>query len=104
MYAIIEEGGRQIKVEEGQQLRVDYREVSAGTEIAFDRVLAVRDETGLKLGRPTLAEASVTATVLGVEQGPKLVVQKFRRRKGYRRKTGHRQLYTAVRVEKIVAG
>ncbi len=104
MYAIIEEDGRQVKVEEGQQVRVDYREVSAGTEIVFDRVLAVRDEAELKLGRPTLPEASVTATVLGVEQGPKIVVRKLRRRKGYRRKTGHRQLYTTVRVEKINAG
>jgi large subunit ribosomal protein L21 len=66
--------------------------------------LAYRDDAGLRLGQPMLAGASVTAEVLGPEQGPKLVVQKFRRRKNSRRKTGHRQLYTSVKIEKITAG
>ncbi len=103
MYAIIEDSGRQLKVQQGQEVQVDYREVSAGQELTFDRVLAYRDEDGLKLGQPTLA-ATVTAEVLGVAQGPKLVVQKFRRRKTYRRRTGHRQLYTLVRINKIELG
>ena len=104
MYAIIEDGGRQFKVEEGQELDVDYRELSSGQQLKFDRVLAVRDDDDVKIGQPTVPSATVTAEVLGVEQGPKLIIQKFRRRKTYRRKTGHRQLYTRVRIDKIEAG
>jgi large subunit ribosomal protein L21 len=104
MYAIIEEGGRQLKVEQGQELRIDYRDIPPGNEVVFDRVLAYRDENGLKLGCPTLPSATVAAEVLGVTQGAKIVVQKFRRRKGYRRKTGHRQLYTRVKISKIELG
>lgn len=101
MYAIIEDGGRQFRVEEGQELDLDYRDVPGGSPISLDRVLAVRDDGGLQLGRPTLAGATVSGEVLGPKQGPKLIVQKFRRRKTYRRKTGHRQLYTRVRITKI---
>ncbi|NQT36853.1 MAG: 50S ribosomal protein L21 [Planctomycetes bacterium] len=101
MYAIIEDSGRQFRVEEGQELEVDYRQLSAGTEFKFDRVLACSSEDGLKLGQPLVEQASVTAQVLGVGQGPKLVVRKFRRRKNFRRKSGHRQLYTRVKINKI---
>lgn len=104
MYAIIEDSGHQLRVEQGQELEIDYRDIPAGQEVVFDRVLAYRDDEGLKLGRPTLASATVTAEVLGVSQGPKLVIQKFRRRKTYRRKTGHRQMYTRVRINKIEVG
>jgi large subunit ribosomal protein L21 len=103
MYAIFEDGGRQFKVEEGQELYVDYREVPNGQQLTFDRVLALRDDSGLKVGKPTLASTSVSAEVLGVSQGPKVTIQKFRRRKTYHRKTGHRQLYTHVRISKIAA-
>jgi large subunit ribosomal protein L21 len=103
MYAIIEDGSHQLKVEEGQQIDVDYRDLSAGAEVKFERVLAYRDESGLRIGRPTLAAAVVTARVVSVVQGPKLVVQKMRRRKNYRRRTGHRQLFTRVTIEKISA-
>ncbi len=101
MYAIIADGGRQYKVEEGQQLEVDLRDASAGDKIEFDRVLAVSDDSGLTVGKPTVAGASVTAEVLGVKMGKKLVIQKLRRRKNSRRKTGHRQMHMSVRVEKI---
>jgi large subunit ribosomal protein L21 len=103
MYAIIEDGSRQLKVEEGQELDIDYRDLPAGEAITFDRVLAIRDEAGLKLGRPALAGATVAAKVVSLVQGPKLVVQKFRRRKTYRRRTGHRQIHTRVLIEKISA-
>ena len=102
MYAIIVDGGRQYKVEEGQKLQLDYREASAGDEVRFEQVLAYGDDSGTKIGRPTVAGVSVLAEVLGVAQGPKLVVQKMRRRKNSRRRTGHRQLHTKVRVSKIV--
>ena len=104
MYAIIEDGSRQIKVEEGQELDIDYRDIPAGEYVVFDRVLAVRDEAGLNLGRPALAGTSVSAKVISLVQGPKLVVQKFRRRKNYRRRTGHRQLHTRIVIEKITVG
>ena len=104
MYAIISEGGRQLKVEEGQQLDIDYRDLSVGDQVKFDRVLACRDDGQFKVGQPVVAGASVTAEVLAVVQGPKLVVQKARRRKTYRRKTGHRQLYTRVQINKIEIG
>lgn len=104
MYAIIEDGGRQYRVEEGQVLDLDYRDASTGDEVTFDRVLAVRGEEGIQLGRPTVEAAAVTGEVVGVNQGPKIVVQKFRRRKGYRRKTGHRQLHTRIRINKIRFG
>jgi large subunit ribosomal protein L21 len=104
MYAIISEGGRQFRIEEGQELDVDYRDVPAGERITFDRVLAYRDHNEIKIGQPVLEGATVTAEVLSVVQGPKLVVQKARRRKNYRRKTGHRQLHTRVRIEKIELG
>jgi large subunit ribosomal protein L21 len=104
MYAIISEGGRQFKVEEGQELDIDYRDLSVGNKLKFERVLACRDEQTLKVGQPVLEGASVTAEVLSVVQGPKLVIQKARRRKTFRRKTGHRQLYTRVKISKIALG
>jgi large subunit ribosomal protein L21 len=101
MYAIIIDGGRQYKVTKGQELVIDYRDASAGDQLKFDKVLAYSDGSALKLGEPTLGGASVTAKVLSVVQGPKLTVQKFRRRKTYRSKTGHRQLFTKVQIESI---
>ena len=104
MYAIIKDGGRQLKVEEGQELELDYRELASGEQVTFDRVLAYRDDDGLRLGQPTLESVTVTADVLGVSLGPKLAIQKLRRRKNSRRKTGHRQIYTRVKINKIEAG
>ena len=101
MYAIIADGGRQYKVEEGQTLEVDLREATAGDSITFDRVLAVSNDDGFKLGQPEVSGASVTAKVLDQTKGDKIYVQKFRRRKNSKRRTGHRQKYTRVRIEKI---
>ena len=104
MYAIIADGGRQYKVEEGQELELDFRESKEGEELTFDRILAVSTDNGLELGKPTVDGAKVTAEVLGGEMGKKVFIQKFRRRKNSRRRTGHRQLYTKVRISKISAG
>ena len=104
MYAIIEDGAHQFQVEPGQQLDIDYRDLSAGDEVKFERVLAYRDDAGLKLGRPTLESATVTAKVVSAVRGPKLVVQKFRRCKNERRRTGHRQIFTRVVIDKIQLG
>jgi large subunit ribosomal protein L21 len=101
MYAVIADGGRQYKVQQGQELEIDYRDVSTGDEVQFDHVLAVSDDDGLQLGKPFLEGATVTAEVVGVRFGSKLIVRKLRRRKNSRRKTGHRQMYTTIRVQKI---
>ncbi len=102
MYAIIAECGRQFKVEEGQELDLDLRPETEG-EITLGRVLAVSNGATLTIGRATVEGASVTAEVIGVIKGPKLEVQKLRRRKNSRRRTGHRQSYTRVRISKITA-
>lgn len=101
MYAIIADGGRQYTVREGDVLRVDYRDAEKGSAIDFDKVLAVSDDGGLTVGTPTVDGAKVSAQVLGAEMGKKLIVQKLRRRKNSRRKTGHRQMFTRVLIEKI---
>jgi large subunit ribosomal protein L21 len=103
MYAIIVDGGRQYKVEEGQELELDLRDVKKGDEVRFDRVLACGGDGATRIGQPVVTGASVTAEVIGATKGPKLVVQKLRRRKNSRRKTGHRQLHTTVRISKIHA-
>ena len=89
------------KVEEGQTLEIDFRDVKEGDTLTFDRVLAVSGEGGFKLGKPTVDGASVSAKVLGETKGDKIYVQKFRRRKNSKRRTGHRQKYVQVKIESI---
>ncbi len=103
MYAIISDGKRQYRVEEGQELVINYRDVPAGEKIKFDQVLAVGGDGDTKLGLPLVKGASVAAEVLGPEKGEKLVIQKLRRRKNMRRKTGERHIYTRVRISSITA-
>lgn len=101
MYAIFIDGGRQYKVSEGQILDLDYRDVPAGETLKLDRVLVVSNGSSVKLGGPNVAGALVSAEVIGPQKGEKIYIQKFRRRKNYRRRTGHRQLYTRVKISKI---
>lgn len=101
MYAIFVDGGRQYRVQPGQEVIIDYREAPQGETLRFEKVLAVGTDDGLKLGTPTVGGATVTASVLGPKQGEKIFIQKFRRRKNYRRRTGHRQIHTRVRIEEI---
>ena len=101
MYAIVADGGRQYKVEEGQFLEIDFRELEEGSELVFERILAVSDGKDFKLGTPTVPGATVKALVVGETKGEKLVVQKFRRRKNSRRRTGHRQSYVRVKIASI---
>jgi large subunit ribosomal protein L21 len=105
MYAIVTDGASQLKVEEGMVLDISYRDLPTGESLTFDRVLALggEGEGSARIGQPVVAGASVTAEVLGPSQGPKLVVQKFRRRKNSRRRTGHRQLHTQIKITKILA-
>ncbi len=102
MYAIIAADGRQYKVHPGDEIQVDLRDgAAAGDAVTFDNVLLVSGEAGVKVGKPTVAGASVAAEVLGEEQGDKIYIQKMRRRKNFRRRTGHRQKYTRVRIGEI---
>ena len=102
MYAIIEDGGRQFKVEEGQEVVVDFKEDwEPDAEVTFDKVLLVNSDDGIKVGQPTVSGAKVTAQVIDDVQGPKLTIRWFRRRKNSRKKVGHRQIHTKVKITKI---
>ncbi|MFC4776473.1 50S ribosomal protein L21 [Paenibacillus sp. GCM10023252] len=103
MYAIIETGGKQYKVQEGDVLYIEKLDVTAGENVTFDRVLAVSNGEGLVTGAPTVAGASVTATVEKQGRGQKIIVYKYKAKKNYRRKQGHRQPYTKVTIGKIQA-
>lgn len=103
MYAIFEDGGRQYKVSEGDTLLVDLREVSDGrTEIVFDKVMLVGEGADARIGTPWVAGASVTATIVNEAQKmPKVTGIKFNRRKGYKKKWGHRQRMMNVVISRI---
>jgi len=101
MYAIIDEGGRQHKVSSGDRLLID-REVGPDEKtVTFDRVLLVGGEGDAKVGVPLVAGATVTADVIGPEKGKKVFTVKYRRRKGFHKKIGHRQKYIAVKITGI---
>jgi large subunit ribosomal protein L21 len=101
MYAIIEEGGKQFKVTSGDTIHVDRAADGDAKTFTFDRVLLVAGEGQPKVGAPLVGGATVTADVIGPVKGPKVVSVKYKRRKGYRKKVGHRQQYTAVRITGI---
>ena len=101
MYAIITDGNRQYKVEEGQEVVVAYRDVPTGEQLTFDSVLAVGGAGDAQLGTPLLKGASVAAEVLGPAKGEKHIIQKLRRRKNFRKKTGERHIFTRVKIGKI---
>ncbi len=104
MFAIIKTGGKQYRVKLGETLRVEKLPVEAGATVEFSEVLLVAGEgSDLKIGLPTVVGAKVVGKVVAQERGPKITIFKFRRRKNYRRKSGHRQSYTAVRIEAIQA-
>ena len=101
MYAVVETGGKQYKVKEGDLIRVEKLAVEAGETAVLDRVIAVVDGEDIKLGKPYLAGAKVAAEV--VEQGrhKKVIVYKFKSKKGYHKKKGHRQPFTALKIQSI---
>jgi large subunit ribosomal protein L21 len=101
MYAVFEDGSRQYIVNEGDVLRVDFRDAEIGDEVQFDRVLLYRNEDDLQVGQPVLAGARILAEVVD-HPTEKYYIQHFRRRKNYRRFKGHRQPYTAVVIDYIL--
>jgi large subunit ribosomal protein L21 len=102
MYAVIETGGKQYRVQPGERLRVEKLVAEPGAKVSFP-VLLFADGTKVQVGTPTVQGAQVNAEVISEEKGEKLRIFKYRRRKGYRRKTGHRQVYTALRIVDIQA-
>jgi large subunit ribosomal protein L21 len=103
MYAVIEDGSRQYRVSEGDQLDLDFREANVGDRIEFQRVLLFSSNDGVQVGRPTVQDVKVVAEVLEQAKGEKIYIQKFKRRKNYHRRTGHRQPLTRVRIRQIIA-
>jgi large subunit ribosomal protein L21 len=103
MYAVIETGGKQYRVESGSVIRVEKLDVPVGEKVVFQRVLMAGGE-GEVLAGPEAGKVRVEGTVLGHGKGRKIVVFKYRPKKGYHRKRGHRQLFTEVRVERISVG
>jgi large subunit ribosomal protein L21 len=101
MYAVIADRGKQYLVREGERVRVDLLDQPTGSKVVFDRVLLIGGESGVQTGKPLVGGMRVEGVVLGEEKGPKLIVFHKRRRKYMRRKNGHRQHFTDVRVERI---
>lgn len=98
-FAIIATGGKQYRVQEGQTLSVEKLQEQGST--VFSEVLLFADGSKVTVGTPLVTGATVKATILGNEQGPKVVIQKYKAKVRYRRKTGHRQTYTKIRIDSI---
>ena len=105
MYAVIQTGGKQYRVEQGQTIVVEKLEGDKGSKVSFDEVLLVSsgDGASVNIGKPMIAGAKVAGEIVEQGRGAKLIVFKFRRRKNYVRKNGHRQNYTAVKIASITA-
>lgn len=101
MYAVVRTGGKQVRVTPGQAVRVEKLAGSVGDSITLGEVLLVGGEGAARIGAPTVAGASVVGVITAQARGPKIQMFKMKRRKGYRRKYGHRQSYTEIRVDRI---
>jgi len=101
MYAIVEIAGQQFKVQKDQKVFVHRLDAEAGQTLTFDRVLLVDNDGKITLGAPAIEGASITAEVLQHVKGDKVIIFKKKRRKGYRKKNGHRQSFTAIKVADI---
>jgi large subunit ribosomal protein L21 len=103
MYAVIQTGGKQYKVSPGDVLKVEKLEAKKGDTVELKDVFMVADGDKVSVGKPTVANAKVTAEVVAEEKGEKLLIFKHRRRKGFRKTIGHRQKYTTLKVTDIKA-
>jgi large subunit ribosomal protein L21 len=104
MYAIIRTGGKQFRAQPGMSIRVPSLDVEPGANVTFDQVLLGSSDNGVKLGLPLVDGASVTGEVVAHGKGEKIIIFKHKRRKNYRRKQGHRQKYTEVRINEVNLG
>ena len=103
MYAVVRTGGKQLRVEPGAAVRVEKLDGSVGDSIELSEVLLVGGGEQARIGTPLIEGAKVVGTITAQARGKKLIIFKMKRRKGYRRKAGHRQSYTEIRVDKIEA-
>ncbi|MDT8428468.1 MAG: 50S ribosomal protein L21 [Pseudomonadales bacterium] len=103
MYAVIESGGKQHRVTEGEILKLEKLEVATGEEISFDKVLMVGEGESVKIGAPYVEGSKVTAEVLTQGRAKKISIIKFNRRKHYRKRQGHRQWFTEIKITGITA-
>ncbi|WP_088188437.1 50S ribosomal protein L21 [Desulfosporosinus sp. FKA] len=103
MYAVIETGGKQFKVQEGDEIFVEKLEANVGDTVTIDKVLLLEKEGVVKVGTPVVAGASAVLKVVEHGKGAKVIVFKYKAKKNYRRKQGHRQPYTKVRIEALQA-
>ncbi len=101
MYAVIETGGKQYRVQEGDVVTIEKLNVEAGDKVTFDKVLVLAEEEGLKVGTPYVEGAAVTGEVVENGKGKKVVIFKYKAKKDYRKKQGHRQPYTMVKIESL---
>ena len=101
MFAVIETGGKQYKVNEGDVIFVEKLDVAEGDKVTFDKVLAVVDDNGIKTGKPVVEGATVTANVVKNGKAKKIYVMTYKAKKNEKKKIGHRQPYTKVQIEKI---
>ncbi len=101
MYAVIQTGGKQHRVSEGEVLAVEKIEGQKGDAVVFSEVLLVSKDEDVRIGRPFVEGAKVVGEIVAQEKGPKIVVFKMKRRKGFRKKTGHRQLLTRMKIKEI---
>ena len=101
MFAVIETGGKQYRVEEGDVLDIELLETAGKNKIQFDRVLMVGSDKGAKVGTPVVEGAKVTGVLVDEVRGPKIIVFKKKRRKGYKRRNGHRQDLLRVEIDSI---
>jgi large subunit ribosomal protein L21 len=101
MYAVIETGGKQYRVIEGQTLPVERLAGEPNSAFVFDRVLLVSDGEAVTIGQPYLKGVSVAATIVEEKKDAKVIIRKFKPKTGYNRTRGHRQIYTLVKIEKI---
>lgn len=102
MYAIVRDRGMQYRVEAGKTINIDLVDVEPGTQIELNEVLLVGNESGTLVGNPVVSGAVVRAEVVGNTKGDKIVVFRYRNKKRYRRRTGHRQQYTSIKIAEIV--
>jgi large subunit ribosomal protein L21 len=103
MYAVIETGGKQYRVQEGDVISIEKLNVAAGDDIAFDRVLVLNDGEKVQVGTPIVESAKVFGTVVENGKGEKVIIFKYKSKKDYRKKQGHRQPYTMVKIESLSA-
>jgi large subunit ribosomal protein L21 len=103
MYAVVSTGGKQYKVQKGETLRIEKIQGEVGSKVTFDKVLLVADGENIRVGQPVIEKAAVQASIVEQDKAKKILVFKYKRRKRYRRKQGHRQPYTAIRIDGIEA-